>query len=101
MGSEEQKVTTPVDYVIVTPTTPGVDYRQVCTVADLYPSENGWGFVRCVDSEGQRVTRVTDDVPYLQALIDAIGSDVLKGLEIPPEKFPLSRAGWPGDWVTG
>ncbi len=94
-------MTTPVGYVIVTPTTPGVDYRQVCTVADLYPSEDGWGFVQCVDSEGQRVTRVTDDVPYLQALIDAIGSDAVKGLELPAEKFPLSRAGWPDEWATG
>jgi hypothetical protein len=101
VGNEELKVTTPVDYVIVTPAMPGADYQQVCTVAGLYPTENGWGFVHGVDSQGQRVTRVTDDVPYLQAVIDAIGSDALEGLEIPAEKFPLCRAGWPDDWVEG
>jgi hypothetical protein len=101
VGSDEPKVTTPIEYVIITPTTPGVDYQQVCTVAGLYPVENGWGFLHCVDSYGQRVTRVTDDVPYLQALVDAIGSDALKGLEIPPEKFPLSRVGWTDDWIEG
>ncbi len=101
MSSHKPKVTTPVEYAIVTPATPGVDYRRLCAAAGLYPTEGGWGFLHCVDSDGQRVTRVTDDVGYLEVLIDANGSDALRGLEIPPEKFPLSRAGWADEWGEG
>jgi hypothetical protein len=101
VGSDELKATTPVEYAVVTPTTPDVDYQQLCSAAGLYPTEGGWGFLHCVNSEGQRVTRVTDDVAYLEALMEAYGSDSLKGLEIPPDKFPLTRAGWTDEWVDG
>ena len=48
------------------------------------------GFLHCVDSIGRRVTRVTDDIPYLKLVVEAAD---LGGLQIPEGKFEAQRMG--------
>lgn len=90
---------TVVGYSIVSPTTMRPrKYRKVCTRAGLDPTDRGWGFLRCLDMDGQRLTLVTEDVDYMELLIAGRKAGALPELEAPVDKFPVSRPGWPSDW---
>lgn len=58
----------------------------------------GYGFLHCTDEDGKRWTRVTQDVEYLKAIIEADGIGVLAKAELPADKFPHMREGWPDEW---
>jgi len=91
----------PVEYSVATPETLGDSYERFCDIAGLDATDGGWGFLHCVNDDGQRVTSVTNDVPYLQLILAANGTDALSGLAIPWDKFPFARDGWPDDWGGG
>jgi hypothetical protein len=91
-------MTTPVEYGFCTPDMLGEDYKYFCTVVGLEPTAKGWGFLHCVDEAGNHSTRATDDVPFLRLLIAANRTKALGSLVIPPDKFPIVRAGWPDEW---
>jgi len=100
MGTENREdQVKPVEYSIATRDTLGDNYEYFCVVADLVATEGGWGFLHCVNDDGQRSTAVTNDVPYLELLVAANGIKSLSGLEIPEDKFPIARYGWPDEWV--
>jgi hypothetical protein len=61
------------------------------------PTDGGWGFLRCLDADGQRLTLVTEDVDYMELLIAGRKAGTLEDLDVPVRKFPMTRAGWPGD----
>jgi hypothetical protein len=90
---------TPVEFSFATSAELGgvVNYRHFCRVAGLHPISGGWGMLHCVGGDGKHVTHVTTDVEYLRALVQA--GPLAGGLEIPVGKFPLSREGWPDEWV--
>lgn len=96
---------TPREYSFATPADLGGqgNYRRFCRVAGLRPISVGWGLLHCVDEDGRHLTAVTSDVPYLRMLVEAdlVIPELLADLVIPAEKFPLVRAGWPDEWVTG
>jgi hypothetical protein len=62
------------------------------------PTDRGWGFLRCLDANGQRLTLVTEDVDYMELLIAARTAGALAELEVPVDTFPVTRPGWPSDW---
>lgn len=73
-------------------------YRRLCTAAGIDPSDSGWGFLRCLDAEGSRVTLITEDVAYMELLIAGRRTASLDELEVPVSKFSVTRSGWPDDW---
>jgi hypothetical protein len=73
-------------------------YRKVCTAAGMSPTDRGWGFLRCLDSDEQRLTLVTQDVDYMELLIAGRKAGALVDLDVPVGTFPITRAGWPDDW---
>jgi hypothetical protein len=90
---------TAVGYSIVSPTTMRLrKYRKVCTAAGMDPTDRGWGFLRCLDMDGQRLTLVTEDVDYMRLLIAGRTAGALADLDVPTHTFPIARAGWPDDW---
>jgi hypothetical protein len=90
---------TAVRYSIVSPKTLRPrKYRKLCTAATLRPTDQGWGFLHCLDVDGQRVTLVTDDVCYMELLIAGRNAGAFGDLEVPVGTFPISRDGWPDDW---
>lgn len=90
---------TAVGYSIISPTTTRPrKYRKVCTAAGLDPTDRGWGFLRCLDVNEQRITLVTEDVDYMALLIAGIKAGALAELEVPVDTFPITRHGWPDDW---
>jgi hypothetical protein len=90
---------TVVGYSIVSPTTMRPrKYRKVCTAAGMDPNDRGWGFLRCLDVHGQRLTLVTEDVDYMELLIAGRKARALDELEVSVETFPVTRHGWPDDW---
>jgi hypothetical protein len=90
---------TVVGYSIVSPTTLRPrQYRKVCIAAGMDPGDRGWGFLRCLDKDGQRLTLVTDDVDYMELLIAGRKAGALVDLDVPVDTFPITRAGWPDDW---
>ena len=64
----------------------------------MYPTDRGWGFLRCLDKDGQRLTLVTEDVDYMELLIAGRRAGALGDLAVPVGTFPVTRAGWPDDW---
>lgn len=75
-------------------------YKQVAKRAGLNSrNRTGYGLLLCRDRHEQRWTLITEDVEYVRALRAAAASGVLAGMEIPKEKFPLKRSGWPDDWI--
>jgi len=90
----------PVEFSYITREQLGEHYEKVCGVAGLDATDGGWGVLHCIDDYGQKVTMVTEDVPYLKLLVANNGTDALKNLTIPPGKFPLMKPGWPDDWVS-
>lgn len=93
-------MTTPVEYAFFTPDMLGDGCKYFCTAIRLEPTAKGWGFLHCVDEAGNHWTHVTDDVPYLRLLTTAYEMKALGGLMIPLDKFPINRAGWPGEEVA-
>jgi len=90
---------TAVRYSIVSPkTTRARKYRQLCTAAGITPTDWGWGFLQCLDVDGQRVTLVTDDVRYMELLIAGREAGAFGNLTVPVRAFPITREGWPDDW---
>jgi hypothetical protein len=90
---------TAVGYSIVSPTTMRLrKYRKLCAAAGLDPTDRGWGFLRCLDEHGQRLTLVTEDVDYMELLIAARRAGTLDELEVSVDTFPVTRLGWPNDW---
>lgn len=76
------------------------NYRRFCRAAGLPPISGGWGFLHCTDEHGQHVTAVTSDVAYQRMLTEANATPgALAELEIPAEKYPQVRDGWPDEWV--
>ena len=90
---------TAVGYSIVSPKTLRLrQYQKLCSAAGMIPTGEGWGFLRCLDRDGQRVTLITDDIECMGLLIASRKAGVLAELEVPSDTFPISRAGWPEDW---
>jgi hypothetical protein len=84
---------------IVTRKRLGVGYVPLCRLIGLEPTDTGWGLVHCVTEQGERLTRVTDDVPYLELMTEGNWFEFRGGLELPSYKFPKQRAGWPDEWT--
>lgn len=91
---------TPREYSFATPQDLGgkAPYRIFCSVVGLEPVEGGYGFLHGEYDRGRRATRVTTDVDYLRMLVEAEGADALGDLELPADKFPMERDGWPDEW---
>jgi hypothetical protein len=89
---------TVVGYSIVSPRTMRPrKYRKVCTAVGMEPTDRGWGYLRCFDAEGQRLTLMTEDVDYMELLIAARKAGTLAELEVSVDTFPITRPGWPDD----
>jgi hypothetical protein len=73
-------------------------YTRLCEVVGLPPTATGYGLVHCVDERGRHWTTVTEDLEYLQGL--RARTERSYGVEIPEEKFPIKRRGWPDDWAS-
>src|SRR4051812_27434908 len=58
------------------------------------------GLLFCADENGQHWTAASTDVEYVEMLVNA-GRNARRSLEVPPEKFPLKRRGWPDEWPQG
>ena len=62
---------TAVGYSIVSPTSMRPrKYRKLCAASGMDPTDRGWGFLRCLDVNGQRLTLVTEDVDYMELQMD-------------------------------
>jgi hypothetical protein len=87
------------EYALATPEAFGgqAQYEAFCRVAGLPPRPGGWGLLHALDEAGNRVTGVTEDVEYLRALINA-APETIAGMEIPADRFPRVRPGWPDEW---
>jgi len=92
---------TPREYAFATPQDLGgrAGYRSFCKAVGLKPAEGPYGFLLCEDDDAQRWTAVTTDVDYLRLLVDGERAGALADLEMPADKFPVKRAGWPDDWA--
>jgi hypothetical protein len=90
---------TAVGYSIVSPTTRRPrKYRKICAAGGLDPTDKGWGFLRCLDVNGERLTLVTEDIDYMELLISGRRVGALDQLEVSVDTFPVVRQGWPDDW---
>ena len=89
------------EYSFATPIDLGGEgnYQRFCTAIGLPPISDGWGFLHCENEKGDRWTAVTSDVDYLRLIVAGQDSGALTDLELPPDKFPNRREGWPDDWV--
>jgi hypothetical protein len=54
------------------------------------------GLLFCVDERGGKWT-VVGDAEYVRTL-EAAPPQVLADLEVPDDKFPIKRSGWPDQW---
>jgi SEC-C motif len=88
----------PVEASFLTREALGASYEDECALAGLEPTDQGWGLLHCVDEDGQRWTRVSDDVDYLKTLVAGNEAGELSNLVISPEKFLLAMPGWPVEW---
>ena len=90
----------PVGYSVATPRALGIhDYDRLCTGGSIHPTDGGWGFQHCVDDDGEHVTLITHDVGCIQGIIQG-GNENLTALTTPPNKFTMSRPGWPEEWMA-
>ncbi len=64
----------PVEWSFLTREKCGTDYEYVCAVAQLEPTDEGWGFLHCIDDNGAHMTAVTDDPGYLEVIVSANGT---------------------------
>ncbi|TFC26411.1 hypothetical protein E3O53_07995 [Cryobacterium sp. TMT2-18-3] len=53
----------------------------------------------CDDEAGNHWTVIGTDRDYFEMVRDA-SNEVRTGLEMPADKFPLKRAGWPDEWAS-
>jgi hypothetical protein len=92
-------VLTPREYSFATPKDLGgkAAYRTFCRRVDLPATPGGYGLLHAEDEDGQRWTLITQDVAYARMLA-AASHDVVADLEVPADKFPLKRQGWPDAW---
>jgi hypothetical protein len=92
----------PVEFADFTPETMGgfENYRRACEVAGLDPSPEGYGLLYCRDDDGNRFTCVTTDLPYFRAMLAMLPAERAR-LQNVAEKFPITRAGWPDEWLRG
>jgi hypothetical protein len=100
MSDTPETIMVTVEYAFATPADLGGDtaYQQFCDRAGLPDIPGGWGLLMCEkDDDGEHRTLLTTDVDYLR-LIVAGGSSALGLGVIQPEKFPISRLGWPDEW---
>lgn len=75
------------------------DTPGVCLGLGLDWRPGGYGMLFCeAASDGSHWTAITPDPTYLRMIISANGTKILSGLEMPAEKFPLRRPGWPDEW---
>lgn len=51
------------------------------------------------DETGERASIVTDDAEYARAVFIDAPRQLVAGLELPMEKFPVWRPGWPDEWA--
>jgi hypothetical protein len=87
------------EYAVLSPRTLGKAYGHVCRVIGLEPTPTGWGMIHAIDeAEGTRWTLATSDVEYVAALAANAANMDLAGMDLPGEKFPWRRKGWPDDW---
>jgi hypothetical protein len=87
------------EYALLTPTTLGKAYRYVCDIAGLEATPKGWGMIHAVDDEGGRWTLATSDVKYVAVFAANAANMGLAEMDLPGEKFPWRREGWPDDWI--
>lgn len=73
-------------------------YRRACRVIGLYPATDGYGFAHCKDENGVKWTLITTDVEYWRMAV-TVKPDGLADLELPADKFPRKREGWPDEWA--
>lgn len=59
-----------------------------------WANQGGFGLLLCKDSDGQKF-RYLVSLDYARLLIEADRADVLDDIELPRNKFPLRRDGWP------
>ena len=75
------------------------DTPDVCLGLGLDWRPGGYGMLFCeAVPGGGHWTAITPDPTYLRMIISANGTKILSGLEMPAEKFPLRRPGWPDEW---
>ena len=73
------------------------NYLALCSVAGLLPRAQGYGFLHCVDPEGNRFTKAGEP-DALDALREAERLGLTANLVVPASMFPLQRKGWPDEW---
>jgi hypothetical protein len=98
------------EYAFFTPELLGGEaaYRRVCAAAGVPPLPGGYGVIHSEDSEGRQVTALTRDLDFLRMLLDTqakvitgdLDYEAIRGMRVPPEKFPIVRAGWPDEWPS-
>lgn len=99
-GPRLPRVLTPVEYSFLTPEHLGnrSRYQRLAEKVGLDKTNRaGYGLLHCVDEDGKHWTCVTEDVEYLSA-IESADKNILANLDIPPDKFPVTREGWPDEW---
>jgi hypothetical protein len=91
------------EYVFLTPTALGRRrYRAVCAEFGLEPRSRGYGALLCHDENGAEITKLTADPDYLRMVVATIWHlpklrerGKAKATTLAPERFPLTRTGWP------
>lgn len=74
------------------------DTPQLAGALGLDWIPGGYGLLFCEDSAGEHWTVVTADAGYVNLMRTATPA-ALAGLDVPAEKFPLRRHGWPDEWA--
>jgi hypothetical protein len=91
------------EYAELTPEALGDGYNEA-TLANvgLPLTPSGYGLLLCEDANGTHWTSVTEDVEYHRMLVEAerSGADLGEAFQI-PNKYPMTRAGWPDEWREG
>lgn len=85
------------EHAFATPSKLGEKYAPFCALLGLAPTDTGYGLIMVEDENGEHWTCITDDIAYMEMLVEGNKSSV--GLpEIPPDRFPIKRRGWPDEW---
>ena len=72
-------------------------YRHFCERARLDPRAEGWGLLHCEDHDGERWT-LAGDPEYMRTLVAGQDAGRLVELQVPRDRFPVKREGWPDEW---
>jgi hypothetical protein len=62
----------------------------LCKLFGLPHKPTGWGLLFCIDADGRRWTRATNDLSLWDQVLDALDPSL--------DGFHHQRPGWPGDW---